>query len=122
MVKENTARFKSKKFAIRIINLYKFLTEQKHEYVLSKQLLRCGTSIGANLSEADYGISKKDFLSKVYIALKECSETVYWLELLFETKYINEEEFDSINKDALELLKMLTATTKTISQEINSNH
>ncbi|GHT76834.1 hypothetical protein FACS189413_11210 [Bacteroidia bacterium] len=122
MVKENTTRFKSKKFAIRIINLYKFLTEQKHEYVLSKQLLRCGTSIGANLSEADYGISKKDFLSKVYIALKECSETVYWLELLFETKYINEEEFDSINKDALELLKMLTATTKTISQEINSNH
>jgi len=115
---ENTVRFKSKKFAIRIVNLYKILCEEKKEFVLSKQLLRSGTSIGANLAEADYGISKKDFLAKVYIALKECSETIYWLELLFETNYINEKEFESINNDALELLKMLTATAKTTSKNL----
>jgi four helix bundle protein len=117
---ENTARSKSKKFAIRIINLYKYLTEEKKEYVLSKQMLRSGTSIGANLAEADYGISKKDFLAKVYTALKECSETIYWLELLFETHYINKNEFESINDDALELLKMLTATAKTTSQKLTN--
>ena len=120
-INENTARFKSKKFAVRIINLYKILTEQKKEYVLSKQMLRSGTSIGANLAEADYGISKKDFLLKIYISLKECSETLYWLDLLFETKYINEKEFNSINNDALELLKMLTATAKTTSNNIKNN-
>jgi four helix bundle protein len=119
---ENTARAKSKKFAVRIINLYKMLTEQKKEYVLSKQMLRSGTSIGANLAEAEYGISKKDFLAKVHIALKECSETLYWLELLFETNYINEKEFESINKDALELLKMLTASAKTTSKNLKTIH
>ena len=117
-INENTARIKSKKFAVRIINLYKILTEQKKEYVLSKQVLRSGTSIGANLAEADYGISKKDFLAKVFIALKECSETLYWLDLLFETKYIGEKEFYSINNDALELLKMLIATAKTTKNSL----
>ncbi|MDR2805446.1 MAG: four helix bundle protein [Dysgonamonadaceae bacterium] len=120
MEKENTARNKSKRFAVRIVNLYKFLCEEKKEFVLSKQLLRCGTSIGANLAEAEYGISTKDFLSKVYISLKECAETVYWLELLFETKYINDSEYHSINDEALELLKILKATTKTVSQKLNS--
>ena len=119
-INENTARFKSKKFAVRIVNLYKILTDQKKEYVLSKQMLRSGTSIGANLAESDYGISKKDFLAKVFIALKECSETIYWLDLLFETKYINEKEFESINNDALELLKMLTATAKTTSNNLKN--
>jgi four helix bundle protein len=118
---DNTVRFKSKKFAVRIINLYKILSEEKKEYVLSKQMLRSGTSIGANLAEADYGISKKDFLAKVFIALKECSETIYWLDLLFETNYINKKEFESINNDALELLKMLTATAKTTSKKL-TNH
>lgn len=76
---ENTAKNKSKKFAIRIVKLYKYLCDEKKEYVLSKQLLRSGTSIGANLAEAECAITKKEFLAKVYIALKECSESQYWL-------------------------------------------
>ena len=79
---ENSAKEKSKRFAVRVVKLYRFLRENKSEYVMSKQLLRCGTSIGANLAEAECAISKKDFLAKVYIALKECAETKYWLELL----------------------------------------
>ena len=120
MNKENTAKGKSKKFAIRIVNLYRYLCDTKKEYVLSKQLLRSGTSIGANLAEAEYGISEKDFLAKVYIALKECAETLYWLELLFQTDYLTETEFNSIKEEAPELLKMLKATTKTLSQKLNS--
>ena len=117
---ENTAKYKSKKFAVRVVNLYKYMCEEKKEYVLSKQFLRSGTSIGANLAEAEYAISEKDFLSKVYIALKESSETVFWLDLLFETEYLTETEYNSINEEALELLKMLKATTKTLSQKLNS--
>jgi len=120
MDRENTARGKSKKFAVRIVNLYKYLCEEKKEYVLSKQVLRSGTSIGANLAEAEYAISEKDFLSKVYIALKESAETVFWLNLLFETEYITETEYNAINEEALELLKMLKATTKTLNQKLNS--
>jgi len=120
MDKENTARNKSKKFAVRIVNLYKHLCEEKKEYVLSKQLLRSGTSIGANLAEAEYAISEKDFLSKVYIALKESAETMFWLDLLFQTEYLTETEYNSINEEVLELLKMLKATTKTLSQKLNS--
>ena len=118
--KENTAKNKSKKFAVRVVNLYKYMCEEKKEYVLSKQLLRSGTSIGANLAEAEYAISEKDFLSKVYIALKESAETVFWLDLLFETEYLTETEYNSINEEALELLKMLKATTKTLSNKLNS--
>jgi len=117
---ENTAKNKSKKFAVRVVNLYKYMCEEKKEYVLSKQLLRSGTSIGANLAEAEYAISEKDFLSKVYIALKESAETVFWLDLLFETEYLTETEYNSINEEALELLKMLKATTKTLSNKLNS--
>jgi four helix bundle protein len=119
MEKENMARNKSKKFAVRIVNLYRYLCEEKKEYVLSKQLLRSGTGIGANLAEAEYGISEKDFLAKVYIALKECAETIYWLDLLFETKHLTESEYNSIHEEALELLKMLKATTKTMTQKLN---
>jgi len=117
-----TAREKSKNFAVRIVNLYKHLCDIKKEFVLSKQLLRSGTSIGANLAEAEYAISDKDFLSKVYIALKESAETVFWLDLLYQTEYLTETEYDSINKEALELLKMLKATTKTLSNKLNSNN
>jgi len=120
MDKENTARNKSKKFAVRVVNLYRYMCEEKKEYILSKQLLRSGTSIGANLAEAEYAISEKDFLSKVYIALKESAETVFWLDLLFETEYLTETEYNSINEEALELLKMLKATTKTLSNKLNS--
>jgi len=120
MNKENTAINKSKKFAIRIVNLYKYLCEEKKEYVLSKQLLRSGTSIGANLAESEFAISEKDFLHKVYIALKESAGTKFWLELLFQTEYLTETEYDSINNEASELLKMLNATTKTINKRVQS--
>jgi len=120
MENKNIARIKSKKFAVRIVNLYKHLCDENKEYVLSKQILRSGTSIGANLAEAEYAISEKDFLSKVYISLKESAETIFWLDLLFETKYITETEYNSINSDVLELLKMLKATTKTMTSKLNS--
>ena len=85
---DNTINNKSKRFAVRVVKLYKYLCEEKKEFVLSKQLLRSGTSIGANIAESECAISKKDFLSKIYIALKECSETMYWLDLLHDTQYL----------------------------------
>lgn len=123
-MKENpsTAKYKSKPFAIRIVELYKHLCSAKKEFVLSKQLLRSGTSIGANLAEAECAISKKDFLAKVYIALKECAESIYWLDLLFDTDYLNETEYNLIKSDCEELRRMLSATTKTTSSTLNSSH
>ena len=118
MDKTSTAQYKSKKFAIRIVHLYQHLCCEKKEFVLSKQLLRCGTSIGDNLAESECAISKKDFLAKVYIALKECSEALYWLELLRETDYLSQAEYDSIYSDCDELRKMLSSTTKTLSESI----
>jgi len=109
-----TAREKSLRFAVRIVRLYQHLNSEKNEYVLSKQILRSGTSIGANLAEADTAFSKNDFLSKVYIALKECSETLYWLKLLKETDYLTETMYQSLNGDCEEIRRMLSATTKTI--------
>lgn len=119
---ENTAKYKSKKFAVRIVNLYKYLYNDKNEYVLSKQILRSGTSIGANIAEAECGSSKKDFLNKIYISLKECAETIYWLDLLFETDYLNQKEYISLKNDCEELRKMLSSTTKTISSTLNSQN
>jgi four helix bundle protein len=113
MDKENTVKYKSLEFAKRIVKLYKYLCENKSEYVLSKQLLRSGTSVGANIAEAECGISRKDFLAKMYIAYKECVETVYWLELLLSGDYINEKEYQSIMVDCDELRKMLSSITKT---------
>ena len=104
---------KSKDFAIRIVNLYRYLTAEKREYIMSKQLLRCGTSIGANLSEALYGVSRNDFIAKVFIALKETAETEYWLELLNKTGYLSDAEYDSLNDDCKELIKLLTSIAKT---------
>jgi len=98
---------KSFLFAVRIIKLYQFLVDNKKEYVISKQLLRSGTSIGAMVREAQNAESKKDFIHKLSISQKECDESMYWLELLKETKYIDEQEFESINNEAIELLKML---------------
>lgn len=117
---ENTAKSKSKDFAVRIVRLYKYLCEEKREFVMSKQLLRSGTGIGANLAEAECAISRKDFLSKVYIALKESAETKYWLELLYETEYLSNEEFQSICGDCEELRKMLSSTTKTINSTLHT--
>ncbi len=85
------------------MKLYKYLTVEKKEYVLSKQILRSGTSIGANIAESQFAQSRKDFLSKLYIALKECAETIYWLDLLFETEYLSENEYQSLRNDCEEL-------------------
>ena len=108
---------KSKKFALRIVKLYKYLNEQKHEHVLSKQLLRCGTSIGANAKECAFAQSKADFTAKMFIAQKECAETEYWLELLYESEYINKSEFDSIYIDCQELMRLIIASTKTLQSK-----
>lgn len=113
-MKENVLLDKSKLFALRVIRLYKFLNEQKHEYVLSKQILRSGTSIGANVKEAAFAQSKADFQAKMFIAQKECAETEYWLELLHESDYINITEFDSIYSDCQELIRLLVSSTKTL--------
>ena len=89
----------SKKFAIRIVKLYVFLKEEKHEFVISKQIYRCGTSIGANIAESTYAQSPADYISKLSIALKEASETLYWLDLLKETDNITIEQYNSISSD-----------------------
>ena len=109
-------REKSYAFAIRIVKLYKFLSEEKKEYILSKQLLRSGTAIGALISEAEFGQSKADFRNKMSIALKEANETDYWLNLLKDTNYLNEKMFLSISEDCIELIKMLVSTVKTTQQ------
>ena len=110
---EDLIASKSKAFAIRSINLYKYLTESKKEFVMSKQLLRSGTSIGANVKEAIRGQSKADFGAKMNIALKEASESEYWIELLYETDFINAIESESMLADCRELLKLLTSIVKT---------
>ncbi len=115
---ESTIYIKSLEFAKRIVNLYKFLCENKREFILSKQLLRCGTSIGANVNEAIAAQSKKDSISKMAIASKEARETKYWLELLIPTDYIskNEEHVSSLQNDIEKIIKILTSIVKT-SQE-----
>ena len=105
----NVIQIKSRDFAIRIIKCYKFLSEQKHETVIFKQLLRCGTSIGANTRESKNAQSRMDFLNKLNIALKEADETEYWLDLLHETKYIDDSQYKSINDDCSELCRLLTS-------------
>lgn len=122
MARDSVTLDKSKNFAIRIVRLYQYLCTEKKEFVLSKQLLRSGTSIGANLAEEIYGISDKDFLSKMYISLKECAETKYWLELLFKTDYLTEQQYQSINEDCTELIKLLTSSAKTMSIKLKSNN
>lgn len=108
-MKENIILEKSFAFAIRAVNVYKFLTEQKKEFVLSKQLLRSGTSIGANMEEATGGQSKKDFIAKVSIAYKESHETKYWIKLLIATEYLKEKTAQSLLDDAEELCKILAS-------------
>ncbi len=110
---ENQIENKSFDFAVRIVNLYKFLTEQKKEFVLSKQLLRSGTSVGANVAEAQRGQSKADFIAKMSISLKEANETNYWLKLLYKTEYLTEQQFLSISNDITEIIKILVAICKT---------
>lgn len=97
---------------MRIIRLYQYLTDVKNEYIMSKQILCCGTSVGANIREAIRAQSKPDFYAKLYISLKEAEETLYWLELLHETDYIEKPHFDSIGADCQEIIKLLVAITK----------
>jgi four helix bundle protein len=113
---KNVSREKSMAFAIRIVQLYRHLCETKKEYVLSKQILRAGTSIGANLAEAECAISRKDFFAKVYIAFKECAETRYWLELLRKTGLITGEEFTGLNDECGALYRILSSITKTMKE------
>ena len=106
-MKENIIQEKTFRFAVRIIKLYKYLIGEHREFVLSKQILRSGTSIGANIEESIGGQSDKDFLHKVSISYKEARETIYWLKLLKETAYIKQDEFDSLFYDAEEICKIL---------------
>ncbi|SOD11245.1 four helix bundle protein [Pedobacter xixiisoli] len=114
MMKENIIKNKSFKFSIRIVKLYQYLQNQKKEFVLSKQLLRSGTSVGAMVREAEHAETRADFKHKMGIAQKEINETIYWLQLLKETDYLEQEQFESINKDAVEIIKLITAIIKTI--------
>ena len=118
MEKENTVKFKSRAFAIDIIRLYKDLVENKKEFVLSKQVLRSGTSIGANVVEAEAGISKKDFLAKMYISFKECCETEFWLDIMHETEYIDDNKFNELMPKCSELNKMLSSITKSAKESL----
>lgn len=111
---DNVVLTKSMDFAVRIVNLYKFLCKEKSETIMSKQILRCGTSIGANIHEAQESVSSKEFEAKIYIALKEARETEFWLELLSKTDYLDKSQYDSINDDCTELLKLLTGITKSL--------
>ena len=104
---------KSKTFAIRIVELCRYCRAEKKEYILSEQILRSGTSIGANIAEADYAFSHKDFVSKLSISLKETAETIYWLDLLYETDYLSREWYSSLHRDAKELVRLLAAAVKT---------
>ena len=113
MKTENTIVTKSKAFALRIIKLYKYLCSKKREFVMSKQIMRSGTSIGANVREATRAQSMPDFISKMNIALKEAEETCYWLELLQESEYLDERAFNSLYNDCMELLKILASIVKT---------
>jgi len=118
-MKNNILRDKTLKFAIRIVNLYKYLITEKKEFIMSKQLLKSGTSIGANCREGDYAESKLDFIHKFGISQKECSETMYWLEILLATNYISEEQYKSIYTDNIEIMKIITSSILTAKKKIN---
>lgn len=117
-MKENIIKDRSFDFAIRIVKLYQYLSVEKKEFVLSKQLLRSGTSIGAMIREAEHAESKNDFIHKFAIAQKEANEVIYWLELLKATDYLNEKEFATINNDAISILKLITSIIKTTKSQI----
>lgn len=121
-MKENNIKNKSFAFAVRMVKLYQYLSEQKREFILSKQLLRSGTAVGAMVREAEHGQSKADFVHKFSIAQKEINETIYWLELLHETGYIDESQFESLNNDAVELIKIITVIIKNTKRNLKTNH
>jgi len=118
MKKGNIIKEKSYSFSIRIVNLYKFLCDEKKEFVLSKQILRSGTSIGALTWESEHAESKPDFIHKLAVALKEANETDYWLNILKDTGYINNKMFQSIDKDCKEVIKILVTIIKSSKKQI----
>ncbi|WP_432220971.1 four helix bundle protein [Flavobacterium sp. TMP13] len=117
-MRENIVKTKSFEFAIRIVKLYQYLSVEKREYILSKQLLRSGTSVGAMIRESEHAESKLDFIHKLAIAQKEANETVYWLQLLKATNYLNDKEYENIIIDAVEILKLITSILKTTKAQI----
>lgn len=118
MSKDNIVADKSYAFALRIIKLYKYLISEQKEYVLSKQILRSGTSVGALIKEAEHAQSKADFLNKMNIALKEANETEYWLMLLKDSDYIDEKSYNSIHPDGVELIKLLVSIVKSTKEKL----
>ena len=122
MAKESVLKEKSYAFAIRVINLAKFLREEKKEFILSKQIVRCGTSVGANIDEASGAQSNNDFIAKLHISLKEAKETHYWVRLLRDTEYISKEQAQSLIDDIDEIITILTKSLKTVkSNNISSS-
>ncbi len=117
-MKGNIIRNKSLLFAIRMVNLFKYLKRERKEYVMSNQILRSGTSVGAMIREAEYAESKMDFIHKLAIAQKEINETIYWLELLVKTDYLSDNVFESLSQDAVEILKLITSSIKTAKRNI----
>lgn len=115
---DNLIVVKSKKLALRVMKLVQYLTQYKSPYFIIDQIGRSGTSIGANVIEAEHAISKKEFLMKMYIAYKECNETLYWLDLLQEARYISEESYQSLSTDLRELERILASITKTTAESV----
>lgn len=118
-MKKNIVKDKSFAFAVRIVKLYKHFVESKKEFILSKQLLRSGTAVGAMVREAEHAETKADFKHKLAVAQKEINESIYWLELMKETDFLTNEEFVSIHNDAVEIIKLITAILKTAKTNIN---
>ena len=119
-MRDNILLNKSKALALRVIRMYNYLCDEKKEFVLSKQVLRSGTSIGANIREANRSQSKKEFIAKLNISLKEADETMYWLELLHESEYLDDNTFNSIYNDTEELVKLLVSIIKSTKSNLNS--
>lgn len=119
-MKDNVVREKSFAFALRVVKLAKFLQEEKREFVLSKQVLRSGTAVGALVREAEHAESKPDFAHKMNVALKEANETLYWLDLLHQSGYFSDESFESIRNDSEELLKLLASIVKTTKAALHA--
>ncbi len=121
-MKESNIRNKSFAFAVRMVKLFQYLSTEKKEFVLSKQLLRSGTSVGSMVREAEHAESKADFVHKLAIAQKEINETIYWLELLAATDLLERQEFESVNKDAVEIIKIITTIIKKTKQNLTTNN
>ena len=118
MSRDSVLKEKSLLVAIRIINLFKYLREQRQEYIMSKQIIRAGTAIGASIREAEYAESTRDFLHKLYISLKEANETIYWLDLLIATKFIEQKMYNSLVCDVEEIMRMLIKSIKTLKARL----